>query len=369
MTDQLDLSLTTKDTYYLFIDGANAGYFTPDTLEINGELMTDILSVDQIEQEDARIEYKLIDPTINVTFAQDGLALLYNLLMPLLVGFRAGVDGPAFGWGDLKVSAESASFKLELIPVSNEPGSKLKSYRMQNAYLPAQTIAQLKGKGRFGTLPVIFKSKFDKDAPRGFEYLWHGNLNAEGDAPRGIILTASNRQRPEPAVSLPTMGIAAGTFDRLNSWLYYSSAGSVTAEIDDAGDITNIQTDITYNALAGGEFVAGNIINIEDEDMYIISKTDTVLTVVRAYGGTENVAHVDGLTITLRTTVYFWPGNNIVSYNSTSPANMTVGDVVGATDATEKGRLTNVSQDGSDSNITASSQGTTSPILFGLVPE
>ena len=44
-------------------------------------------------------------------------------------------------------------------------------------------------------------------------------------APRGVFLTANNR-RPEPSVSIPAMAVAAGSNDKINSWLYYSSAGS-----------------------------------------------------------------------------------------------------------------------------------------------
>ena len=45
MANQKDLSLTTKETFNLLINDIDCGYFTPDTLEINGELLTDVLGV------------------------------------------------------------------------------------------------------------------------------------------------------------------------------------------------------------------------------------------------------------------------------------------------------------------------------------
>ena len=61
--------------------------------------------------------------------------------------------------------------------------------------------------------------------------------------------------------------------------------GAVTAAVNDGTGIDISQTDITVNTIAGGTFVPGNIINIDDEDMYIISidVTGLIFTVTRAY--------------------------------------------------------------------------------------
>lgn len=64
--------------------------------------------------------------------------------------------------------------------------------------------------------------------------------------------------------------------------------------LDGAVDAT--QTTITI-AITTGEWIAGRVVVVEDEAMYIVSKAANVLTVVRGYADTTAATHADGLSI------------------------------------------------------------------------
>ena len=361
-----NLALTKKQVYYMIYKGVNLGYFNPDTLNINGQILTTPLEVDQIDNPKARVDYDSIIPTVGVTFAQDSIDLLYQGLLGDLAGFRAGTAGPLYGWGDIKRDAKEFAGQLEIIPVKNfNEGNRLESFLIRDAYLDTQTIALLKGKGRFGNVPIVFDALPDEDAPQQFRYLLHGNLDAEGLAPNGIFIICTRRPRPEPSVSVPSIGVAAGTFDRLSAWLFYSFDSSNTALVDKVGGILVGDTSIVFGTVVGRTFVVGDIIKVGSEYMFVsVVNSATDIDVVRNYGGgltTGPAAHIDTAVITIQQGVYYWLANNIVDWVSSAPGTILVGDVVGASDSTEKGRITNVSQDDGTALITASHLGKDSP--------
>lgn len=366
-----NLALTKKQVYWMIYKGINLGYFNPDTLNINGQIMTTVLEVDQIDNPKARIDFDSIIPTVGVTFAQDSLDLLYQALLGDAAGFKAGTAGPLYGWGDIKRDMREFAGQLEIIPVKNyNEGNRLESFLIPNAYLDNQTIALLKGKGRFGNIPIVFDALPDEDAPQQFRYLWHGNLDAEGLAPNGIFITGTRRPRPEPAVSLPTIGVAAGTFDRLSAWLFYSFDSSNTAQVNNVAGILATDTNIVFDTTVGRTFVVGDIIGIETtsdlEYMYVVAVNTDDIDVVRNYGGglPAPIVHADDTVITIQKGVYYWLANNIVTWVSSAPGTILAGDVVGAFDSTEKGRITNISKDGATADIKASLLGKDSPNII-----
>lgn len=85
----------------------------------------------------------------------------------------------------------------------------------------------------------------------------------------------------------------------------YSTTGSgvtltsnATAALNDVTDINTTDTAITYDTLAVGTIDVGNLIAIGTEYMLVTANTGTVLTVVRAVGGTTAAAHLDDAVIT-----------------------------------------------------------------------
>lgn len=58
-------------------------------------------------------------------------------------------------------------------------------------------------------------------------------------------------------------------------------------------------TGTTFTVADGSSFVGGDVIQVEDEQMLVGSVAGNVLTVTRAYAGTSNVTHADGLPVTL----------------------------------------------------------------------
>lgn len=70
-------------------------------------------------------------------------------------------------------------------------------------------------------------------------------------------------------------------------------AKAYTAAVNDAGDIDDSQTDITYDTGSGTKPALPFVIKINDERMKVTADSDTVFTVVRGFGGTTAAAHTD----------------------------------------------------------------------------
>lgn len=346
----------------VILGGQDVGWLEEDTLAVNVRGEVQELRVDQLAGVAKEWE-EGFDISVTLGIYSTDPNFLNSVLMAGRLGARYSSAGKlGIGFGNLKVDLRQLAQTLRLHQYGIDDTVRDNDWYFWLASAVIDTAFEF-GKGRVKKLNVTFKIYPDTTKETRFQFGMNGDwaAYAEDVAPDGVAIYARSLYSPNRSLSAGTL--ADGAVQGFGAVAFYSTAGDVTAAIDDGDDISATDTTIVYDTLAGGAFVAGDIIGIDDELMLVLTNTggDT-LTVERGANGTVAAIHLDDAVITKRANVNSMEVTDIATWASSDPTKATVGNTFqSGTIADRKGVVSHVAAGAT--NVTATVRSVSSPNL------
>lgn len=305
-----------------------------------------------------------VAPTLKVEMLQTQFESLFgdiagDQVYPIVDGSKI-----AYGIGDRKVDL----FNLAKPGILHPTGVDDDDYANDILYwLTVPDLSSVSyGGNRDGaqTVTVNFFVLRDDTKSLDFNYGLFGDWTATTNAaPHKVYITTEATARaPYKHTTALTLGSSAKT--QVYAYGFYKTNSTVTAALDEAGDITATTATFNFDALStASNFAVGDYLLVGTEVMQISaitysSTTAGEITVYRGLAGTTAAIALDNATITKLSNVYVIPVTRRATWASSAGDDVTVGD----SNASEnKGLLTWVA-DGSDT-ITATVSSVASPNL------
>lgn len=364
MPSNADRQNIRKQVMNLFYKGVDLGFIKPDTLRtrINGVVQT--AEVDQIAATIAKAVLNGFAPEIEVTLMRTDIDFIGGVLLEGMIGYRAGTNGPAYGFGNPETDMDLIAGELLLVPKNNQPGIRTNSVRMALAYPSAETLELAMGKNNFQELTLRFVCLPDLEADLYFQMMEMGNIDAEGNAPLGVFIQTSTPFRTG-AKTLTAITLSKHSQQMLQCYRCDGAPSGVVAECD--GNVTSGDVTIVYkNASTNNPFVVGQTLRIGTELYEVTGVTPSSLTagslavVPGAFGSTQ-AGHLDGATIEILKNVYRVNFTQQAIWASSDGTKVKAGNVAGDMGLNRKGLISHVAA--GSSNVTATIQAVSSPAV------
>ena len=352
-----------KQVMNLIYKGTDLGYLKPDSLKvkINGRVQT--VEVDQIAATVAKAVLNGFAPEIECTLMRTDQDFLGGVLLQGMVGYRAGTNGPLYGFGNPELDMDLIAGELLVIPKNNPPGIRTNSVRVGLCYPTPETLELAMGKNNFQELTLRFIVLPDIEADLFFQMMSMGNIDAEGLAPLNVFIQTASPFRTG-AKSLTALTLTPFERQLLQAYRIDGAASGTTALLNGAS--LSGQTTLSYdNASQNNPFIVGQVVRIGSELFEVTAvapatlTTGTITVIPGAYGSTL-AGHADNSTIEILKNVYRVNFTQEATWSSTVPANVAVGNVAGALDDNRKGLIRNGGTPGA-SVVKATVQGIDSP--------
>jgi hypothetical protein len=354
-----------KQVMNMIYKGRDLGYLKPDSLKvrINGRVQT--AEVDQIAATIVKAVLNGFAPEVEVTLMRTDQDFIGGVLLEGMVGYKAGTNGPEYGFGNPEVDMDLIAGELLLVPKNNAAGVRTNSVRIPLCYPTPETLELAMGKNNFQELVLRFVVLPDVDADLYFQMMSIGNIDAEGSAPLGVFLQTSTPFRTG-VKSLTAITLTKFEKQLIQVYRIDGTPSGTTALAN--GAITSGDTSIVYdNASQNNPFVIGQVVRIGSELYDVVSVTPATLTtgtigVIPAAYGTTQAGHADNSTIEILKNVYRVNFTQQAAWASGNITAAIVGNVAGALDDTRKGLISHGGTPGT-ANIVATIQAVASPNL------
>lgn len=351
-----------KERYRVYFNDKEIGEIAVDSLSvpINGRIST--AEVDS-KIGIAKAQFDGYAPAISFTLMEWDVDILRDILPD--VGYQAGNDGAKIGFGIHDVDMDDQAGVLELIPVTNDPGVRTRSWYAPKAYIDPSQVNFDFGRDRWVQLPLSIGLLEDSSQPAGFEYLHYGNIDAEANTPLSTFITLSPRIVDVP-MHYTAADIEPGQTYPSYGWRFDGADSGSGALINEATGYTASDTSLVFDtSTASNLFKAGQYIQIGTEVIYIESVTQSgtsgTLTVTRGVAGSTAAAISDNDAIDLLKNTSYVMATRVGTWAASASSNAKVGDTKGGTTETKKGHITHVAA--GTSNITFTLDAVASPNL------
>lgn len=366
MPSNADRQNIKKVTRNLFFKGVDLGFIKPDTqrIRVNGVVQT--AEVDQIAATIAKAVLNGFAPELEVTLMRTDIDFVAGVILSGLTGYRAGTNGPSYGFGNPEIDMDLVAGELLSIPKNNAPGVRTDSIRMGLAYPSPETIELLMGKNNFQELPLKFVVLPDLEQDIYFQMMEIGNIDAEGLAPLGVFLQ-TNTPFVKGAKTLTTLGLSVSDQQQIQVYRLDGVASGVVADLQ-AG-INATDTAVPYeNASQNNPFLVNQVLQLDSGEVVLVTAvtpatlTTGTLTVVRGAYGTTAASHLTGVEISILKNVYRVNVTQVADIVSSQPTRVKAGNVTGDLGLNQKGLLSHAGTSGA-ANIVATVGGVSSPAL------
>jgi len=188
--------------------------------------------------------------------------------------------------------------------------------------------------------------------------------------PAYVAITLS-RETCQPVISIPALSLPAGHTERVNTKKVFMVDDTVTMDFNNVANYTASIVTLEFdnlssaNSIAIGDYIKMGATGSERayvEGVSYTTGTSGTLTVIRGVNnGGVGEAGADNDVFTLQKDVGIQDARDSAIYLSSSPSNVTVGDIFPGTGVTRKGVLHNVAT--GSANITATVGAVSSPNL------
>lgn len=358
-----DKSQIKFEEYNFKLGGTDIGYTKMDTTQVMlGMTYRQVADSAQYTGVIARSKSGAA-PTLQVEILQTKFSHIFNTiagdqLYPIADGSKV-----AWGLGSRKLDLFDEAQEGILHPVGVDDDDYANDIMFWNCVADLSN-ATFKGM-RDGAMSIVipFTILPNEDAGPDMDLGIFGDHTAVEADPYGIIITTERLSRA-PHKHIPALTLNSSSTAKVYAHGFYKTDSTVTAAINEAGNVTATDASFDFDALStASNFAVGDYIMCGTEVMqitaitYATSTTGTI-TVSRGLCGKAAASHLDNATLTKLSNVYILPISRRVTWASSSTADVTVGD---SNSLNTKGLLTWVS-DGS-SNITAVKGSTTSQTL------
>ena len=368
MPSNADRQNIKKVTRNLFFKGVDLGFIKPDSQKIKVQGVVQTAEVDQIAAKIAKAVLNGFAPELEVTLMRTDIDFVAGVLLQGMTGYRAGTNGPSYGFGNPEIDMDLIAGELMSIPKNNPPGVRTDSIRMGLAYPSPETVELLMGKNNFQEIPLKFICLPNLDADIYFQMMEIGNIDAEGLAPLGVFLQ-TNTPFIKGAKSMTAMTLSPSEQQQIQAYRIDGVISGVVADISAAINAT--VTTIPYqNASQNNPFVVGQVVRLGGaggELALVVGVTPATLTsgtieVVRGAYGTAAASHAINDDIDILKNVYRVNFTQQAEFTSDNTARVKVGNVAGDLGINQKGTLSHGGTAGV-ANVKATVQGINSPNL------
>lgn len=350
-----------KQRMSMYADDANLGAMDPDSLSVMIDGVYQPVTIDQIPGivKEWQEGYNIM---VRATLLDVSPAFIIGTLFSGQLFSKTATSGDIFGgFGPRKIDmrAQAVELRLHEYGVANTTRTTDWIFWKAKAKFKSEFAY---GATRVKKLAVEFTIYPDTDKELDFQYGGYGDYTAMTSeaVPVGVWISAGKIAQT-PGIHLAALSLAAGQLEDMQVFAAYSTAGDVTAAINNGSNITSGATTIAYDTLAGGTIVAGDYIKIDNEYMWVVSKTDTEYTVKRAVWGSTAASHLDNAVITVQKNVSIVRVTNWATMASSVTADVIVGNTFGGTGTAAIARISHVSS--GSSNVTATVNTKASPNL------
>jgi len=346
-----------KQRMEMYFDDVNLGALDPDSLSVMIGGVYQPVTIDQLAgickewQEGFTI-------MVRGTLLDVSPSFVKGTLMAGQLFSKTSTSGDLFvGFGGRKIDMRAISAELRLHEYGVANTTRTTDWLFWKSKAKFNNTEFAYGATRVKKLQVEFTIYPDFEKELDFQYGGYGDYTAMTSeaVPVGVWISAGKIAQT-PGIHLAAMSLAAGQMEDLQAFAAYSTAGDVTAAVNNGSNITSTATTIAYDTLAGGTIVAGDYIKIENEYMWVVSKTDTEYTVKRAVWGSTAATHNDDAVITVQKNVSIVRVTNWATWASSVTADVTVGTTFGGTGTAAIGRFAHVSSGSSNGTATVNTK-------------
>lgn len=224
---------------------------------------------------------------------------------------------------------------LDLHPTGVPLSDKTQHIRFHKAAMIVEGVQFTSSREAVQTFTVSFTVFPDRDQLAGEEFGVFGDFTVISPTPVGLWLTMDKVARfpfkHVPAVSLDPSGVT-----RIQAYAGFTTDSADTLDIDDVSGLTADLTDtsLTFDALTTDNvLVDGSVIHAAGEYMIVdgaptyTSATAGTAVLVRAAFGTTLASHANDVTLTITNAVAKQNVTDIAALASSSPSNLTIGNV------------------------------------------
>lgn len=348
-----------KQRLEMIFDDVNLGVLKPDSLSVMVNGVYQPVSVDQLAgivkewQEGFIITVKGVLMDVSPSF-------IHGTLMSGQVGVKVGSSGdPAVGFGNRKTDMRGIAAELLLHEYGVAYTTRTTDWTFWKARAKFDGTEFAYGSGRVKELAVTFTIYPDLDQHLDFQYGCYGDATsvASEAVPVGTWI-ATSKVAQVPGKHLTALTMLRSEMQDLECFSAYATAGSVTAAVNEAGNIATSDTEFDIDTEVG-TVAAGDYIKVDNEYMYVTARATNTLTVARGVWGSTIATHADNAAVTVQTDVCIIRTTNFATWASSVTADITVGTTFQGTTTSKIGRLAWVST--GSSNITATMNTKASP--------
>lgn len=353
-----------KQRMEMYFDDVNLGALDPDSLSVMINGVYQPVTIDQLAgivkewQEGFTIMVKGTLMDVSPSFVK-------GTLMAGQLFSKTATSGDLFvGFGNRKIDMRAISAELRLHEYGVAATTRTTDWIFWKSKAKFNNTEFGYGATKVKKLQVEFTIYPDLEKELDFQYGGYGDYTAMTSeaVPVGVWISAG-KVAQVPGIHLAALSLAAGQLEDLQAFAAYATAGDVTAAVNNGSNITSGATTIAYDTLAGGTIVAGDYIKIDNEYMWVVSKTDTEYTVKRAVWGSTAASHLDNAVITVQKNVSIVRVTNWATWASSSTADVTVGTTFGGTGTAFIGRFAHVSSGSSNGTATVNTKASPNLVL------
>jgi len=303
-----------------------------------------------------------VAPTLKVEMFQTKFESIFGSLAgdqvyPIVDGAKQ-----AWGVGDRKVDLFDLAETAVLHPVGVNSTDLSQDIMYWKAVPDLSSVQYGGNRDNAQTVTMNFFILRDSTKSDDFNYGLFGDWSATTNAaPNSVYITTESKARaPYKHTTALTLSSEART--QVYAYGFYRTSSTVTAAINEAGDITATTATFNFDTLSSASNLAVDdyiLCGTEVMQIYAITyatSTTGSISVYRGLGGSTAAAHLDNAVLTKLASVYVIPVTRRATWASSAGDDVTVGDT-----SSTKGLLTWVA-DGSDT-ITATVSSVASPNL------
>lgn len=366
---QSDLDSISLAQYEVYFDDLNLGYIVDGSLSV--AVAGQYTQVDNVNQFEGTIKLwsRANIPTINFSVFANDVNYLRTKLMKGQVDDEATTSGNyRIGFGVRTRSSEDFSGVLLMTPYPGTSGDYSGDFRFTKAVIRIDFDNIIAGsKDTPAEVPVSVTCLPDTSQATGFEYGTFGDWYNTAAAPLGVSITSYQYVlSDDPRISLTALTLQKSEQQRLEAQIHYGSVSvTATTAINNPSNYGATDTDLIVDSVTG--ISAGDFFKINSEYVRVssVNSGTNTLTVQRNALGSTAASINDDTEIFPVSNLSSLIGRDIVTWNSATTAEVTVGSTYGGTGANRPGVLVNVNEDASagTSVITATYNSVPSPDL------
>lgn len=303
-----------------------------------------------------------VAPTLKVEMLQTDFENIFGTLAgdqvyPIVDGTKK-----AYGIGDTKIELFATAQTAILHPVGVDD-SDLSEDLMFWKTCPDFSSLQYGGnRDNAQTVTMNFFVFRDDTKSTDFNYGLVGDWSATTNAAPNSVYITTEPQARAPYKHTTALTLSSEARTQVYAYGFYRTSSSVTAAINEAGNITATQASFNFDTLSSASNLAVDdyiLVGTEVMQIYAITYATTTtgsISVYRGLGGSTAATALDNAVITKLASVYVIPVTRRGTWASTAGDDVTVGDT-----SSTKGLLTWVA-DGSDT-VTCTVSSIASPNL------